>query len=464
MLNWLFLDMNSYFAAVEQQDRPELRGRPVGIVPVAGTDHTCCIAASVEAKKCGIRTGTGVGEARALCPGVVIVEARPEFYVQVHHRILAAVDRCVPIHKVYSIDEWAIRLLRDERKPRHAARLAKQIKQRMAAEVGEVLTCSIGLSPTRLLAKIASDLNKPDGLTVLTPDNLLERLGDLPLTDLTGISDGMLRRLNRHGIFDVPSLYALSMKQAREVWGSVQGEHYWYGLHGIDMPEPVTHRHSMGHAHVMPPEFRSDAGAHAVMTRLLHKAAYRLRHHGYLAHHLHASVRYESGTRWGDDIALPTCQDTQTILEHFQRVWERRPTYLHRPKHVPKKVSVTLTQLTPCDATPALLFPGALRRQTLSHAMDRLNLRFGKDAVYFGGMHECRHKMDEKIAFGRIPDEALLRVPEKAVKRGGTKGGQGEIEGVLPPAEAGSPGAGNSDRKISMSSGGAYNQTAGHKT
>ncbi len=171
-----------------------------------------------------------------------------------------------------------------------------------------------------------------------------------------------------------------------------------------------------------------------MMTRLLPKAAYRLRHHGYLAHHLHASVRYESGARWGDDIALPTCQDTQTILEHFQRVWERRPGDLRgapeapeAPEHVPKNVSVTLAKLTPADTTPALLFPGALRRQTLSHAMDRLNLRFGKDAVYFGGMHECRHKMDEKIAFGRIPDEALLRVPEKAVKRGGTKGGQGEI-------------------------------------
>lgn len=416
VLNWLFLDMNSYFASVEQQFRPELRGRPVGVVPVEGTDHTCCIAASVQAKEFGIKTGTGVGEAREKCPDIAIVPARPEFYVQVHHRILRAVDQCAPIHKVYSIDEWAVRLLCDERKAKHAVRLAKKIKQRLSDDIGDVLTCSIGLSSTRLLAKIASDLKKPDGLTVLTPKNVLKRLGHLPLTGLTGISSGMLRRLNKHGIYDVPTLYALTKQEAREVWGSVQGEHYWYGLHGVNMPEQVTRRHSMGHAHVMPPEFRSDAGAHAIMTRLLHKAAYRLRHHGYLAHHLHASVRYESGARWGDDIALPTCQDTQTILEHFQRLWERRSAHLcDSPEHMPKKVSITLTQLTPCDATSALLFPGAQRRQSLSHAIDRLNMRFGRDTVYFAGMHGCRHKMDEKIAFGRIPDESLLRLPEKAV-------------------------------------------------
>lgn len=413
MLNWLFLDMNCYFASVEQQFCPELRGRPVGVVPVEGTDHTCCIAASYQAKRFGIRTGTSVGEARKLCPDIAIVKARPAFYVDVHHRLLAAVDRCVPIHKVYSIDEWAIRLVRQESEAVHAMELARRIKRQIANDVGDVLTCSIGLAPTRLLAKIASDLQKPDGLTVLTPDDLPEKLEHLNLTDLVGISDGMRVRLLQHGIRDIRALYALSMSETRKVWGSVQGEHYWYGLHGIDMPEPTTQRHSMGHAHVMPPELRTDHGAHAMMTRLLHKAAYRLRHHGYFAHHLHASVRYISGMHWGDDIALPSCQDTQTILEHFQLIWDRRPVYLRNNReHVPRKVSVTLAQLTPSGATPALLFPAAQRRQELAHAIDRLNLRFGRDTVYFAGMHRCRHRMDEKIAFGRIPDEAVLRLPE----------------------------------------------------
>ena len=332
-----------------------------------------------------------------------------------HHRILKAIDRCAPVHKVYSIDEAAIHLVREQRQHRDAIELARGIKQAIAQDVGQVLTCSVGIAPTRLLAKIASDLQKPDGLTVLTPNDLPDRLAHLELDDLVGISAGMLQRLHRHDIRDVRALYALTRDEARQAWGSVQGEHFWCGLHGIDMPEPATHRHSMGHAHVLPPQFRSPRGAHAIMTRLLHKAAYRLRCHGYFAHRLSVSVSLVSREKWGDDIVLPACQDTLTILEHFRRVWDRRPAALrHDHGDGPRKVSVTLTHLTPADATPGHLFAGARRRDDLADAIDRANLRFGRDAVYFAGMHHCRHQMDEKIAFGRVPDEVLLVPPQVA--------------------------------------------------
>src|ERR1700744_4204923 len=95
-LRWLFLDLNSYFASVEQELRPELRGRPMAVVPLVA-DTTCCIAASYEAKAYGVRTGTQVGEAKRLCPGIVLVEARHEVYVEYHNRIVEAVQRCVPV-------------------------------------------------------------------------------------------------------------------------------------------------------------------------------------------------------------------------------------------------------------------------------------------------------------------------------------------------------------------------------
>src|SRR5271154_2905282 len=103
-MNWLFIDMNSYFASVEQHLRPELRGRAVAVIPVE-SEHTCVIAASYDAKIHGVKTGTRVSDARRLCPGITIVKARPDIYVQVHHAILRSVDKCAPIHKVYSIDE-----------------------------------------------------------------------------------------------------------------------------------------------------------------------------------------------------------------------------------------------------------------------------------------------------------------------------------------------------------------------
>src|ERR1017187_6716493 len=126
-LNWLFVDMNSYFASVEQDARPELRGHPVAIVPMMA-DSTCCIAASYEAKACGVKTGTIVAEAKRLCPGLVLVEARHELYVAYHHRIVEAVESCLPVTAVLSIDEMACRLRGRERPLVAALELGRRVK------------------------------------------------------------------------------------------------------------------------------------------------------------------------------------------------------------------------------------------------------------------------------------------------------------------------------------------------
>src|SRR6476620_6804545 len=123
----LFLDLNSYFASVEQQLRPELRGHPVAVVPV-DTDSTCCIAASYEAKALGIKTGTNVGEAKRRCADLKIVEARPDVYVRMHHQVVAAVESCVPVEKVYSIDEMLCKLSGSQCEPAKALELARHIK------------------------------------------------------------------------------------------------------------------------------------------------------------------------------------------------------------------------------------------------------------------------------------------------------------------------------------------------
>jgi DNA polymerase-4 len=126
-VNWLFLDLNSYFASVEQEVRPELRGQPVGVVPVV-TDSTVCIAASYEAKAYGVKTGTGVKDAKQMCPAIQLVEARHELYVQYHHRIVEVVESCVPVTIVASIDEMACQLMGRERPAFNAMQLAAKIK------------------------------------------------------------------------------------------------------------------------------------------------------------------------------------------------------------------------------------------------------------------------------------------------------------------------------------------------
>jgi DNA polymerase-4 len=146
-LQWLFLDLNSYFASVEQELRPELRDRPMAVVPLLA-DTTCCIAASYEAKRYGVRTGTQVGEAKRLCPGIVLVEARHELYVDYHHRVVEAVESCLPVTSVMSIDEMACRLLGREQPLLAALELAREVKAAVRRKAGATLRCSVGWRPT----------------------------------------------------------------------------------------------------------------------------------------------------------------------------------------------------------------------------------------------------------------------------------------------------------------------------
>src|ERR1700760_1099903 len=228
-LRWLFLDLNSYFASVEQELNPALRNRPVAVVPVMA-DTTCCIAASYEAKAFGVRTGTQVGEAKRLCPGIVLVEARHELYVKYHNEIVKAVETCVPVSSVMSIDEMACSLLGREQPLVAALDLARRVKETIKRDVGSTLRCSVGLAPNRYLAKIASDMEKPDGLIALTPDILKPALQNLVLRDLPGVGARMERRLHSCGIRSMEQLLALTREQLSDAWGGVGGEKLWYWL------------------------------------------------------------------------------------------------------------------------------------------------------------------------------------------------------------------------------------------
>jgi DNA polymerase-4 len=396
--NWLFTDMNSFFASAEQFLRPELRGRPVGVVPV-DSEYTCLIAASREAKRLGLKMGTTVREARAMCPDVAIVLARPATYVEMHRAILDCVNRAAPVAKVYSIDEWSVRLVQRERTREGALALGECVKREMKRDFGPWLTCSIGIAPTRLLAKIASDLQKPDGLTVLTPNTVVDRLRGIALTDLCGIGSGMGERLRRSGVLRVEDLWNLSRQQSVQIWGSVQGSHWWDGFHGIDEPEVPTRKSSMTHSHVLDPKLRHEEGARGILTRLVVRLGYRLRSDQYCAHGLSVFVKATDGTAFNASVELPCVQDTPTLLWHFQQLWERRTRACQNPKHVGVVVSGLLKE---SEATRPL-FNSAHRAETLSRTMDTINDKWGTNGIFFGAMHGYRQHMDEKIAFGRIP-------------------------------------------------------------
>jgi DNA polymerase IV len=412
-LRWLFLDLNSFFASVEQQERPDLRGRPVIVVPV-NSPATCAIAASVEAKRFGIRTGTNVGEARKLCPDLAIVLAEHGRYVDYHERIVNEVWQHLPVTKICSIDEMACSLIGDERTPDKATRIAEEMKRGILRNVGECLTCSVGLAPSRLLAKIGSDMQKPDGLVIIGQGDIEARLFGQKLTDFPGIAGNRERRLAQHGIHSIEQFWHLPPARARRVWGSIEGEHFWYGLHGIDAPDIATTRGSIGHSHVMGPAWREPTTARLVVRRLLIKAASRMRRLQFHARRLSLSVTLESkehrARRWSDDIALSGARDDNfALLQALDILWAMRAQRQGDGRI--KKTGVVLSGLAANDALAPDLFgmtaaAGANpRHSAVSHAMDKLNQRYGRNTVSIGAQPPALPRdTGTKIAFTRIPE------------------------------------------------------------
>lgn len=396
-LRWLVLDLNSFFASCEQQERPELRGLPVAIVPMLA-ETTCAIAASYPAKACGIKTGTPVHEARGLCPGLRVVVARPKLYVAYHHKILDAIESCIPVEDVMSIDEVACRLDRVQQEPAQARQLAAQIKAAIRERVGVCLTSSVGIAGNRLLAKLASDMQKPDGLTLLLPPAMPTPILHLPLEALCGIGAQMGARLRQAGITTIAALWAADSSRLRGIWGGVMGVRYHALLHGADLSSPTRPRRSISHQHVLPPEQRSLRAATPVLRQLLVRAAERLRRENFYCRRLAVDIKWPQQLgHWMAEQRCAETQDTGFLLRLLMTMWE------NAPPGRPLRIGIVLADLTPAAAHQPDLFD---RRQpaTLTAAIDRMNGKYGHGTVHYGLTPQVLKDMSSKIAFQRVPD------------------------------------------------------------
>ena len=423
-LRYLTIDFNSFFASVEQQERPELRGQPLGIVPVRA-ETTGCIAVSLEAKKLGLTRNMRVADARRACPGLIVVEARPETYINYHRKLAAVVASCLPVWKIQSIDEMTCRLTPRFAAPAAAVAVAQRIKAAIAREVGTCLRSSIGMAPTWLLAKVASDLQKPDGLVLLDDPDIPAKLLHLDLEDISGIGPNMGRRLRAHGIDTVAKLYAANLAEFRGLWRGVVGERMWRLLHGEDLPFPEEDSGQLGHGHVLPPARRNHAAALAVLHRLLQKAAMRLRHSGRYAGGLSVAVDYTDETHWSEEARLTETQDTLVLTRALNQLWKRRPEKFAR--RTPLRIGVQLGHLIDLRMhTPDLFAPEQEKsHDQLFKAMDHLNQVFGKNSVYFGGAHGATQDAPMRIAFTRIPAPEIEEIDRSRRRR---------LKGPPPPA------------------------------
>lgn len=410
-LRWLYIDFNSYFASVEQQLDPFLRHKPIAVIPVQ-SDSTCAIAASYEAKAFGIKTGTPIYEAKKMCKDLICVLAQHEAYLDFHHRILKEVDRHIPVSKVCSIDEVACELMDNESSETQAGRIAEKVKRGIAENVGAFIRCSIGIAPNRYLAKVATDMKKPDGLTFIHQEDLPQKLYSLSLRDLPGVGQNLQTRLHRFGIYTMEALCKLDLKQMRRAWGSVWGERMWHYLQGIDLPDLETKRGSVSHSHVLPPQLRETIEARQVARRLVLKAASRLRRMEYVASAISLGVRGEDGVRYEANRECLQTSDSFTFLHLLEVMWEEIFAQIKLSRV--KKISIALHQLKETAALQPELFQLAEetrkvsreKSEKLSRVLDTINHRYGKDSVSIGMIPgQGKTFPGTKIAFTRIPDK-----------------------------------------------------------
>ena len=394
MLRWLVLDLNSFFASCEQQETPQLRGKPVIVVPTMA-ETTCAIAASYPAKAFGVKTGTLVHEARRLCPDVLLVPARHKLYVEYHHHILAAIDRHMPVEEVMSIDEVACRLDRKQQDPDVARKLALNIKHEIQSQVGECLTSSIGISANKLLAKLASNMQKPDGLVILPVESLPGAILHLEIRAIPGVGPKMAGHLRRNGITDIATLWKTDAAHLRMIWGGVAGAKMYELLHGADISGPKTNRSSISHQHVLAPEDRSIEGAAPVVRQLLVRAAQRLRDDGFYCRRLTVEVKPLGRDReaWSDKRSFTETQDTGMLLHVLQDIWENVPSVK------PLRVGVALSGLAAKEEHQADLFD-VPKNAKLVEAIDAVNEKFGKGTLIYG---DAAPDQTSKIAFQRVP-------------------------------------------------------------
>ncbi|HLB95751.1 MAG TPA: DNA polymerase [Patescibacteria group bacterium] len=396
----LFLDMNAFFASVEQQVQPSLRNKPICVAPYPGNTG-CCIAKSYKAKAFGVKTGTLVGEAKKLCPQIIVLESRPELYLFYHREIVKVLKNFSPFLRVLSIDEFNIKLTGLDQNREKALEMARKIKETILKKVGDYLTCSIGIGPNMWLAKVAGELGKaclpagrPDGLVVVALEELGVWYRSLDLMDLPGINVAMARQLHHRKIktpfdFYLQPLFNLSR------WFGHPGRVWFYRLRGFETDEIEPATKSIGHQHVLAPEYRTIAAARRVLVKLAEKCAQRLRAKNLWTGGVSLGIKFLNGPFWEKNAATDLVADSQNIQRIALSLYDACP--IQKP---PLRIAVTLFNLTQVRGEQISLFSKIEKSRRLSQMMDEINDKYGPETIYPASMFGASEAAPTRIPFG----------------------------------------------------------------
>lgn len=393
----MHIDLNSCFATIEQQARPMLRGKPVAIVN-RRTDKTAIVTASYEAKAKGVKVGMKLYEAKQLCPGLIALESDPSKYRYVYHKLLAIMRDYSAHVTMKSIDEGVIDFHQTsyDIAGRDLVEIGYEIKQRLKDEIGVWMRCNVGIATNRFLAKTAAGLHKPDGLDVITSQNIKEVLGGMKLTDLTGIASRNEKRLKGVGIYTpLDFLGASSLTLHKIVFKSVVGEWWYKRLRGFEVDDVETHIGRVGRQYVLE---RFDLTRDEIVQRLHHlceSVGGRMRSQNLAARGVYVYAKTLERTYWHTSTLSPLpFFSNQAIYSQALQLFDRAPDGI-------REIGVHCYELTSLETSQISLFADELARERqIVEAIDSINKRFGDRTIHAANTLNTGIYVQSKIPFG----------------------------------------------------------------
>ena len=379
--------MDAFFTSVEQRDNPSLRGKPV----LVGGDgpRSVVAAASYEARVFGCRSAQPMSVARRLCPHAVVVKGGYDRYKEASAAVFSVFDRFTPLVQPLSIDEAFLDVTGSVALLGPPEVMARQIREQVAQETR--LTCSVGVAPNKFLAKLASEMDKPDGLTVIGAHEVLDRIGVLPVAALWGVGPSAQRSLDKLGVRTVEQLRAFSESALVGRFGASFGAHLWRLARGMDDRPVVTDREakSVGHERTFDVDLDDPEQVRTVLMRETEQVGHRLRRKGRRARGVTVKIRYGDFETITRSITLDGPTDrTDDLWRAGRALFDAWAQQGFRPVRL---IGITATGLdgsTADDAQPGLFdaVAGSDRRtsarsSSLDRVADAIVNKYGTGAI-----------------------------------------------------------------------------------
>lgn len=405
--NVMHIDLNSCFATVEQQANPHLRGRPIGVTNRV-TPQCCMIALSYEAKQYGAKVGMRHDEVKAMVPGLIVVETDPPKYHYAYEKLLAIMKSYSPHVEMKSIDEGIINFKGTRNiNSRSLEEIGHEIKQRLRDDIGSWMKCNIGISTNRFLAKLASNYNKPDGLTVINHENLEAKYNELKLTDFPGIAKKFEARLNKRGI-DTPIdfLNAPPKVLKKYVFQSIIGVHWHQRIRGYEVDDIETNLGNVGRQHVFNVRTSDERELVKRFSYLCYTTAKKLRYNEVMAKGIYVSLRFKSGNTWFKrHLFTEAFNDDRSLFENAMLIFNQRPK-----DEIIVLASITCYHLHAAESANMQLdlFHDRLNDEVITETMDDINSVFGNQTIMMAPMLGAHGEVKQKVPFGSTKYLELL--------------------------------------------------------